>query len=168
MRTKEIVLGGLLTGLALLIPLVFRGYLQVAIPPFSATLCSHVPEMLAMLVSPAAAVMVGIGSTVGFLATLGPVVAVRAFVHVFWGALGAVLVRRGWPLWGALLVALPIHALGEALVVLPFGFTLYKAFVLVGLGTLLHHVADSGITLLVAQVVARQLAVRPVFGREAH
>lgn len=158
MRAKEIVVGGLLTALALLIPIVFRGYLQVVIPPFSATLFSHVPEMLAMLVSPAVAVFVGLGSTFGFLVTLGPVVAGRAFVHVFWGVLGAVLVRRGWPLWSALAVALPVHALGEALVVLAFGFPATFALIQVGVGTALHHTVDAVATLALARVLGTALA----------
>ncbi len=161
MRAKEVVLGGLLTALSLIIPLVFRGYLQVYVPPFSATLCSHVPEMLAMLVSPAVAVLVGLGSTFGFLATLGSVVAARAFVHVLWGLLGALLVRHGWKLWSALLVALPVHALGEALVVLAFGYPLNVALIQVGLGTALHHVVDGGIALVVGSVVASSVAIKP-------
>lgn len=156
-RAKEVVVGGLLTALALLIPIVFRGYLQVVIPPFSATLFSHVPEMLAMLVSPAVAAFVGLGSTFGFLITLGPVVAARAFVHVLWGVLGAILVRRGWPLWAALAVALPVHALGEALAVLAFGYNLAVALVQVGVGTALHHVADGVASLAVARVLGTTL-----------
>ncbi|MBC7339922.1 MAG: ECF transporter S component [Firmicutes bacterium] len=158
MRPKEVVVGGLLTALALLIPIVFRGYLQVVIPPFSATLFSHVPEMLAMLVSPAVAVFVGLGSTFGFLVTLGPAVAGRAFVHVFWGVLGALLVRRGWPLWSALVVALPVHALGEALVVLAFGFPVAFALIQVGVGTALHHIADAAATLALARVLGTALS----------
>jgi len=150
-RPKEVVVGGLLTALALLIPIVFRGYLQVVIPPSSATLFSHVPEMLAMLVSPAVAVFVGLGATFGFLVTLGAVVAGRAFVHVFWGAFGALLVRRGWPLWSALMVALPVHALGEAPVVLAFGFPPGFALAQVGVGTALHHMADAAATLALAR-----------------
>jgi len=160
MRPREIVVGGLLTALALLIPIVFRGYLQVYIPPFSATLFSHVPQMLAMLVSPAVAVFVGLGSTFGFLATLGSVVAARAFVHVFWGVLGALLVRRGWPLWAALVVALPVHALGEALVVLAFGFPPSFAFIQVGVGTALHHTVDAVAAVAVARVLGTALASR--------
>lgn len=158
MRPKEIVVGGLLTALALLIPIVFRGYLQVYIPPFSATLFSHVPQMLAMVVSPAVAVFVGLGSTFGFLVTLGPVVAARAFVHVVWGVLGAILVRRGWPLWAVLVAVLPVHALGEALVVLAFGFPVSVAFLQVGVGTALHHAVDAVAALAVARALGTALA----------
>jgi hypothetical protein len=45
MRTRELVLGGLLAAISLLIPLYFRGTFQIVIPAigFSATLASHVP-----------------------------------------------------------------------------------------------------------------------------
>ncbi|HEY8394070.1 MAG TPA: hypothetical protein VIK92_04645 [Thermaerobacter sp.] len=39
---REVVTGALLTALALLIPLLFRGTLQIAIGPYSATLASWV------------------------------------------------------------------------------------------------------------------------------
>ena len=42
MDTREVVYGALLTALALLIPLAFGGFLSVMIPPFSATIASHV------------------------------------------------------------------------------------------------------------------------------
>ena len=51
-KTREVIYGALLTALALLIPLAFGGYLGVFIPLFSATLASHVPLFLSMLVSP--------------------------------------------------------------------------------------------------------------------
>lgn len=93
MKAKEIVTSALLTALSLLIPITFGGYIKIYIPPFSATLASHVPSMIAMLISPTAAVMVGLGSTLGFLLIMGPVVAARAFVHVFFGLAGALLIE---------------------------------------------------------------------------
>jgi len=146
--TKELLYGALLTALALLIPLVFRGWLQIVIPPFSATLGSHVPVMLAMFISPIVAALVGVGSTIGFLITLGPIVAARAAVHIFFPFAGAFLLRKGRKPWQVLALVAPLHALGEALVVIPFGFTPYSAIVVVGIGTLLHHSADAVITLM--------------------
>ena len=67
MKTNEIVLGGLLTALALVIPMAFGGILSIVIPPFSATLAAHVPIMLSMTISPLTAIMVGLGSSLGFL-----------------------------------------------------------------------------------------------------
>ncbi|HPT83756.1 MAG TPA: ECF transporter S component [Limnochordia bacterium] len=146
LSVKELLYGALLTALALLIPLAFQGWLQVVIPPFSATLASHLPSMLAMTISPWTAALVGFGSSLGFLLTLGPVVALRAAVHVLFGVAGAWVYRRDQRLWKALLVAWPIHVLGETLVVLPFGFTFRQALIVIGLGTALHHLADGAIT----------------------
>ena len=72
----------MLTALAIVIPLTF-GFFKVQLGPFSATLASHVPLFLAMLLGPGAAVMVGVGSTMGFLVSTPLVVAARAFMHVF-------------------------------------------------------------------------------------
>lgn len=148
MKTKHIVTGALLTALSLVIPLAFGSYLRIYIPPFSATLASHVPSMLAMMVSPIIAVVVGLGSALGFLMVLGPDIAARACIHAVFGYIGASLVQRGWSIQKVILVTAPIHALGEALVVLPLGFDIYTAFVIVGIGTLLHHLLDGFITIV--------------------
>ncbi|HHV38750.1 MAG TPA: ECF transporter S component [Tepidimicrobium sp.] len=154
-KTRHIVVGALLTALALIIPISFGAYLKIYIPPFSATLASHVPTMISFLISPFSAVMVGLGSSLGFLLIMGPVVAARAFIHVFVGFAGATLVKRGYPFWKALLFTIPIHALGEALIVLPFGFDLYTAFVTVGIGTVIHHSLDSLIAISLVEALSK-------------
>lgn len=155
-RARELAAGSLLAALALLIPLAFRGWLQVTVGPATYTLASHVPSMLSMFISPFAAALVGLGSTLGFLVTLGPVVAARAFTHVLFGVAGALLVRRGASAWTAILAALPVHALGEGLVVyaygvLPSGLTVTAATV--GFG--LHHVVDGAIAVALLRVLQR-------------
>lgn len=157
MKAKEIVTSALLAALSLLIPIAFGGYLKIYIPPFSATLASHVPSMISMLVSPTAAVMVGLGSTLGFLLIMGPVVAARAFVHVFFGLTGALMIKKGLSFQKALILVAPIHAIGEALIVLPLGFELYTAFVVVGIGTLLHHLIDSAVSIGLVKVLSSGL-----------
>jgi len=149
MRVREVVWGGLLTSLALLIPLAFGGFLGVTIPPFSATLASHVPIMLSMTVSPMVAFMVAAGSAFGFFIKLGPIIGARAAMHIIFAVGGAHLYKRGVSFPLVLLATLPIHALSEALIVLPFNFTLEKAGMVVGLGTALHHGIDSLISLAV-------------------
>lgn len=151
MKTHEIVLGGLLTAFALVIPMAFGGVLSIMIPPFSATLAAHVPIMLAMTISPVTALMVGLGSSLGFLIKLGPIIAARALVHVVIGLIGAFLYKEGKAFYQVLLVTLPIHGLGEALIVLPFGLSLYDAGLVVGVGTMLHHLIDSVISLAVVK-----------------
>jgi len=154
-RIQELVYGALLTALALIIPLYFRGWLQIVIPPFSATLASHVPVMLAMFVSPWVAALVGVGSTYGFLITMTPVIAARASIHIVFGVLGALLYRKGLSPWQVIAITAPIHALGEALVVIPFGFTMEVAFITVGIGTLLHHVVDAAISISILTALWR-------------
>lgn len=149
MRVREIVWGGLLTSLALIIPLAFGGVLGVAIPPFSATLASHVPVMLAMLISPTVAFTVAAGSALGFLIKLGPVIAARAAMHIIFAGTGAYMYKKGLSFPLVLLATLPIHAISEALIVLLFGFTLQKAGLVIGIGTALHHGVDSLITLAI-------------------
>lgn len=155
MKTKELVIGAMLSAFSLIIPLAFGQTLSIPIPPFSATLASHVPTMLAFLVSPLAAIMVGTVSAFGFLITKGPVIAARALTHAVFGGVGAYLVQKKMPLTKALIITAPIHALLEALVVLPFGFSLYKGFIIVGVGTLIHHSIDSIVTIVIAKTLQR-------------
>lgn len=158
MRTKEMVVGGLLIALAVIIPVAFGGVLSIKIPPFTATLAAHVPVMLAMLVGPQIAALTGLGSAIGFMVALGmPVVGARAATHIIFGLLGGVLIKRGMSFRNALIVTAPLHALMEALIVIPFGFTLYNAGVVVGVGTLLHHAADSAIAVAVAAVLGQRI-----------
>ncbi len=164
MRTIELAMASVLSALSIAIPFAFRGSpLQIYLPAFqySGTLASHVPSMLAIAVGPIAAVLVGVASTIGFAATLGPIVAARAFTHVIWGLAAAVYVRRGGSYVTALLlIALPIHSIGEGLIV----FTLAPMFgaikvaaetatVLVFAGTVIHHLIDSAISIAVLKVV---------------
>jgi len=121
--------------------------------------------MLAIVIGPSAAAIVGLASTFGFLATLGPVVAARAFIHVLWGVAASIYVFRGGSYVKALiLVALPIHAVGEGLVVFLLGpvFGVVKvaaevAGLWVSIGTVVHHLIDSAISLAVYRAVRPML-----------
>ena len=122
---SEVVLASVLSALAIAIPFIFRGTpLQINIPAiqYSATATSHVPSMLAIVIGPSVAALVGLASTIGFLATLGPVIAARAFTHALWGVAASMCFFRGGTYVKALLlVALPIHAIGEGLIVYALG-----------------------------------------------
>ncbi len=142
-----------MTAISLIIPLVFGGFLRIYIPPFSATLASHVPLFLAITISPFVGSMVGFGSALGFLLILGPIIGARASVHILLGWIGGLLYRKNQSLSKTLWLILPLHALGEALVVLPFGFDAYTALIVVGLGTALHHILDG----LLAYIIFSQL-----------
>lgn len=144
MKLREITTGAVLTALAIIIPIQF-GFLKINIPPFSATLAAHVPMFVAMVINPTVAVMVGIGSVIGFLITMPLYVAARAASHIVVGFIGAVLIRRGKSMVAAFALTLPIHAVLEAVAVIPFGFTAYNVLVVVGIGTAIHHCADAAI-----------------------
>jgi niacin transporter len=168
LNNLQVALSGVLSAFAIAIPFVFRGTpLQIYIPAiqYSGTAASHVPSMLSIMVGPSAAALVGLVSTIGFLATLGPVVAARAFTHVIFGVAASIYVFRGGSYTKALLlVALPIHAVGEGLVVYTLGpvFGVVKvaaeaAGLLVSLGTVAHHVIDSAISLAAYRVIRPML-----------
>ncbi|QCX33004.1 ECF transporter S component [Caloramator sp. E03] len=161
MKIRELTIGALLSAMALLIPLAFGGFLMVSIPPFTATIMSHVPLFLAMIVSPMAAVMVGLVSAIGFLIKLGPIVAARALMHAVVGYVGAVAIKKGYNLSIALAISMPFHALLEAIVVIPFyGFNLYKIFIVVALGTAIHHTVDSVIAVFIAEALKKAKVVK--------
>ncbi len=154
MKLREIVLGAMMAAMALVIPLYF-GFARVILPPeFTATLASHVPVMLAMFISPWVAGVAGLGSALGFLMVLGPVIAARASIHIIWAVMGAILYRRGFKPAMVLVLILPLHAIGEALVLVPFGIPLAAALLVTGVGTAIHHVIDAGITLAVLGALA--------------
>jgi len=149
-NVKNIVVGGLLTAMAILIPLLFAGTpLMIIIPPgFTATITSHVPSMLAMAISPWVAIMVGIGSAIGFVLKVNVIVGARAFIHAIFGGIGAYAYEKGTPFWMVLIITLPIHALLEGLVLLPFGVDLKQALVITSIGTAIHHGIDGFITMI--------------------
>ena len=90
MKTRDIVVGGLLAAIALLIPLLFANTpLMVHIPPFSATIASHVPILLSMAISPAVAIFTGVVSGIGFVIRTSPIIGARALMHAVFGGLGA-------------------------------------------------------------------------------
>jgi niacin transporter len=151
LSTIQLAFAGIFTAFALAIPLLFKGTLQFFLPAvgYSATLASHVPVMLSIVGGPIVAGIVGIGSTIGFFVTLGPVVAARASTHILFGVVTAIAVKRGMSFTKALfLVALPLHAIPEGLVVIPFGVPPQGALInLVG-GTI-HHIFDSAISIII-------------------
>lgn len=154
MNTKKLTLAALLTSLAIIIP--FAVFFKVVIPPFSATIGSHVPMFISMLLGPEVAIMVGLGSALGFFLNLGPVVGARAFMHVFVGVIGAKLIKKGMSFGKVSIITAPIHGLLEALVVIPFiGFDVYNLLVITAVGTMLHHGADAFISYVMINVLQK-------------
>lgn len=162
MKTKDIVVGGLLTGLSIMIPLVLAGTpLMVYIPPFfTATITAHVPVLLAMAISPAVAVMVAVGSAIGFTFKVNAVVGARALTHLVFALVGSYSYRKGMPYKKILLLTAPIHGLFEMLVVLPFGWDLKKAFLACGVGTIGHHLVDAVIAFIVYEALSKASIIK--------
>lgn len=163
MKTRELTLGALFSAMTLLIILVFSPFLKIAIPPFfTATVMLHVPLFLSMLISPAAAGMVGVISAIGFMMTpLGPIVALRALMHGVIGYMGGAMVKRGTRYTYALAATLPVHALLEGIVVIiVMGLTpdaVKYALLVVAGGTAIHHGIDAGISIIFSRILKGQL-----------
>ena len=155
-KIRQMVYAGLLTAIAIIIPIQF-GFLRIIIPPFTATLAAHVPMMLSMLISPAVAVVVGIGSTIGFLlAAMPATVVARAATHIVVGYIGARIIIKTQSYIKAVAITAPIHGILEALVVIPFiGFNLYQLLIVTAVGAILHHCVDSTIAYVLIKAVAK-------------
>jgi len=153
-NVRKMTYAALLIALAIIIPINF-GFMKIQIPPFTATLASHVPMFLSMLLGPWVAVAVGLGSALGFLMTAPAVIAARAFMHVFVGLIGAILIKRNVSLTKVIFITAPIHGALEALAVIPFGFTVYKILVVIGVGSTLHHLVDGAIALVLVRALSK-------------
>ncbi len=154
MNTKKLTLTALLTALAIVIP--FAVFFKVIIPPFTATLGSHVPMFISMLLGPEVAIMVGLGSALGFFLNLGPIVGARAFMHIFVGVAGALLIRKGMSYGKVVAITGPLHGLLEVLIVMPFiDLNVYNLLVITGIGTVLHHFADGFIAYVLIGILQK-------------
>lgn len=150
--TKILVLGALLTALSFIIPLTFP---KLPLPqPFSVTLASHVPTLLAMLINPIVAFFTVIGSTAAFFLSLGPIVSLRAASHIIFVVVGIILLRKNVNIYVVLAVCAILHGLGEVAAVYFFTPTADlsakggMAFLwgVVGGITVFHHTIDCIIT----------------------
>lgn len=146
-KIKIMTYTGLFIALAIIIPTVFKP-LQINIGPFSMTPASHVPVFLSMLLSPACAVAVGAGSTLGFLISGMPLyVVARAAMHMIVGGVGALLLKKGVSFAKMAVITAPIHGITEAIAVMFFpGFNFQAILITVCIGTILHHGLDSVIS----------------------
>ena len=162
MNTKKLIMAALLTSIAIIIP--FAVFFKVVVPPFSATLGSHVPMFISMLLGPKVAAIVGLGSAFGFFLNLGPAIGARASMHIFVGIIGAELIKKGVPFGKVSVITAPLHGLFEALIIIPFtGFEAYNVLLLTGVGSILHHFADAFIAYLIINILQRSKSVSTIF-----
>lgn len=171
LNVKDMVITALLIAFGIIIPTMFSG-LRVYIPPFSATLTAHVPVFIAMFISPMSAIFTSIGTTVGFIfAGLDPAVTARAFSHIIFAIVGAFMVKKGVSIVLTGVVTMILHAVFEALVSLLFlsaGWSVsnsnmfYVAFYVTGIGTLIHHIIDYIIAVILVTALSKAKAIKPL------
>ena len=143
-RIQRMCVAALLCAIAILIPMISPVKIQLG--PMSFTLGSHVAIFIAMFISPAVALTVELGATLGFLLAKKPAV-----------------MKNGLSIFLFGLVMGVIHGVLEAVVVTAFwfsGMTMEGTFVstvlgLVGVGTLVHSMVDYYLALLIWQPVSR-------------
>ena len=170
LSTKNMVITALLIAFGIIIPTAF-GFLRVILPPaFTATLTTHVPIFIAMFVSPTSAIFTAIGTAIGFLfAGLDMVVVIRAASHIGFAIAGAYMVKKGRSIVLTGVVTAVLHALLEAVVVylfLALGWTTSSeafvkvAFYTTGIGTLVHHLVDYIIAIVLMKALVKGNVVK--------
>lgn len=179
---RMICIAALLNAIGILIPLVMP--IKLVIPPASFTLASHVPVFLAMMISPAVALAVAIGTTLGFfLGGFPPVIVLRAASHIVFALLGAFYLKKNpaildtaaLPLRAFSLLIGLLHAVCEVFVVAAFYFGghmtqayyqsgfLHSILLLVGLGTVIHSMVDFEIAQMAARLLRKQRGLDSLF-----
>lgn len=169
------VLASLLIAVGTIIPMLMP---KIIIGPMSFTLASHVAVMIAIFISPAVAIAVSLGSTLGFIMAGFPfVVVLRALTHVIWAYLGAQYAKKNPQIFEKPLKTLQfniviafIHALGEMIIVIPFYYGngmdmqtfMYMIFGLVGLGTVIHSSIDFCLTLPVWKALTQSHRIQGI------
>lgn len=167
-RIRKMVFAAVLTAIAIIIPTQF-GFLRITIGPFTATIASHVPMFLAMLISPSVAIVVGVGSALGFFITTPLIIAARASMHIIVGYVGALIISKDKNFKKAIAFTAPIHGILEGLIVIPFGISFYEFIVVVVVGTIIHHFVDGVLSYSLANALAkaRRKDLYEVFTSEA-
>ena len=151
----QYIFAGLLIAIALIIPLYFK-FLSIQIPPFSATIASHVPTFIALMINPLVALLVGIGSSVGFLLAGSPTfVVARATSHILWGYIGAKMLQKKVPFGYMMLVTMLIHGIYEGLIIIPFFSNDIRFILITAFGTMIHHIVDG----LISYSIAKPLGI---------
>lgn len=173
-RLQKLVIAALLCAIGILIPVISPS--KITLDPMSFTLGSHVAIFVAMFVSPAVALCVELGTTVGFvLAGFPPAVVLRALVQVFFVVIGAYWLQKKPDTlnhWGSMslfvLATGLLHGAAEALISTWFYFggsiDQSKGFfetiiLLVGVGTLAHHIVDFVISYIIWRPVCRIIKI---------
>ena len=173
-NVMKLAMSGLLVALGLIIPMFSP--VKILIEPASFTLASHVPIFIAMFISPAVAVFVAIGTTIGFLFGGFPIIVVlRAATHIVFTLIGSLYIHKISKSSLSFIklrifsfcIAI-VHAVGELFVVSVFYFNgnispahvergfLISVLLLVGLGTVIHSMIDFEIARIILYPLKKQ------------
>lgn len=176
-QTKDVVLGALLTALSLII--TFSPFKLPVPAPFSVTLGSHVPTMIALFINPAVTLFTVIGSCIGFImATPDPIIIpARAAMHIIFALVGRAIINHKVlkndiaNLIFVIVLTSVIHAGSEAIVV----YILTPVFApakmndtlvwFTFIGTVFHHYVDTLITVPVAIALQKSGFIHTGLGR---
>lgn len=184
-KVRQLTIAALLIAMGIIIPMVMP---RITIGPASFTLASHVPLFIAMFFSPWMAIMVGLGTGLGFFLSATPVIALRALSHLLFAVIGALILQKyptivltkhkivllNWRFQVFNLLIALIHSTAELGVVSIFykmgnlpetyysqGY-MYSIFLLMGIGGIIHSLIDYDIAYVVASTLSKQFAI-PVF-----
>lgn len=161
-KIREFTITGLLTALAIVIPMIMP--IKVIMPPFTATLASHLPLIVSMFISPFSALITAIGSAIGFFVSISPIVGARAATHVFFTVTGAYMIKKHENSWLVLIVTLLLHSLSDMLIVYIFagiagmnnllnGKSISYVMGLIAAGTSIHHLVDFAIAIPIINIL---------------
>lgn len=154
-QTKSLTYTAILVAFGILIPMVMPA--KIIIGPASFTLASHVPIFIAMLISPPVAVLVALGTGLGFLLAGFPfIIVMRALSHLLFALVGAIVIKKRPQILdkpvSTFLFALfinVIHGLTEFVVVLLLTSSantgaeyVWSLLALIGLGSIVHGCID--------------------------
>lgn len=175
-KMSEFTITGLLTALAIVIPMIMP--VKVLMPPFTATLASHLPLIVSMFISPFSAIITALGSAIGFYVTMSPIVAARAATHVIFTLAGAYMIRKHANAYLTILVTMILHSASDMLIVYiiagaagmsgllnnqAMGYVMW----VIAIGTSIHHLVDYAIAIPIINILnkAKFIDYKFKFGR---
>ena len=146
MNIKKLSISAILTAFSIVIPMFFP---KVIIPPFTATLMSHVPIMLAVCISTDIAIFVTVGTSIGFVFAFSaiPFGYLRSFTHVFFVLLACFMLKKTKNVYLTIVITGIVHSVLETAVImflfLPADVTPLYAMPILVLGAFIHHIIDA-------------------------
>ena len=168
--TRYLTFSAMLSALGIIIPLIMP---KIVIgDAASYTLASHVPLFIAMFMGPDVALLVGLATSLGFFISLPPIVAARAFSHLFWAIPMALILKRHHQKLMQSKMHIPVnlligffHALFECIAVGIFyasnlndlSFLLKTILLPIGIGGFIHSLIDFQLSIFVYRRLPDQL-----------